>query len=78
MDTFTEGKVIAFAINALSSRGFDRRLKDIFVEPQRRLTHFAGTGWKVFFVFEEEDQLLRKSLTIEVSGNGDSAVFESM
>ena len=78
METVTDGKLIALAINAISNRGFDRKLKDIFVEPQRRLTNFTGNGWKVFFVFDDEDDFLRKSLTVEVSNDGHSAVFESM
>jgi hypothetical protein len=44
MNTITEGKIIAFALNALIRRGFNRRLNNIFVEPRKSLLHFAGTG----------------------------------
>jgi len=78
MEDITDGKVIALAINALKIKRFDRILKTIVVKPETRLSLFGGTGWKVFFIYEEADEFLNTTLTVEVSSNGESEVFLSL
>jgi hypothetical protein len=76
--TLTESQVIAAAVNAFVRESFDRALKDILVQETKRLATLSGAGWKVYFVFDEEDQFLKKSVTFEVNEEGAVSLFESM
>ena len=74
----TESQVIAVAINQFVLDGIDRRIKDVLVQESRRLTTLKGIGWKVFFIFENEDQFLNKSVTYEVNEERSVTLFENM
>lgn len=74
----SDSKVIALALNALIGRRLDRRFIDIFVEGRRRLSTLDEPGWKVFFVFENENSFLENSLTVEVGVSGKVEISQSL
>lgn len=74
----TETMAIAAAVNALLQQGIDRKFKDVAAEKSRKLGTLQGSGWKVFFIFDKQDQFLHGALIIEVSDLGETSVFENL
>lgn len=77
-NTLTESQVIAVAINQFVRDGIDKRVKDVLVQESKRLATLKGVGWKVFFIFENEDQFLNNSVTYEVNEEKSVSLFENM
>lgn len=78
MQITTESRVITLAINLLLESESKRELSDVIIDRSRKLAMFKEDGWKVFFIFKEENQFLKRTMTVEVTNSGAAKIFESM
>ena len=77
MSTISEAHALAAAVN-LFARGKRHELSKIHVVKEKRLFAFSGPGWKVLFIFAEENCFLNDSLLIEVDETGAAEIFLTM
>jgi hypothetical protein len=78
MEPLSKQRIIEMAKKQLIARNEARVIKDIRVEPAKRLMMNSEPGWKVFCIFHSEDALLHKALIFEVSAAGDMHLLERM
>lgn len=80
MTALTETEAIAKVINKYGAKASNRTLKETFARPERRLSMLKGSGWKVYFVFEEEEQfhIMGNVIIFEVDENGQIEVFPTL
>jgi hypothetical protein len=78
MEITKESQVLAVALNLYLSLRHHRALIEVVVRKVPRLVMSHGPGWKVYFVYGEEDQFLHKTLTIEVTESGAATLLEKM
>lgn len=78
MEPLSEQRIMEMARKQLIARNEVRTIKDIRVEPARRLMMNSEPGWKVFCIFHSEDAFMHKALIFEVSAAGDMHLLERM
>ena len=78
MATLSDTQVIALAVNSLIASNQKRSLTNIVVDRVKKLSVSQTPGWKVFFIFAEQNSFLQKTIVFEVDDFGTVSLLERM